>query len=99
MKADGYVGQVTNYELGVMFPLKTEEELNTLPCWERPAKKYVSGKDEPWVRGVFLPFSKLLLTCSIDTGRIRIHSSAELVMMVNPDPSELSLERYESLCH
>ncbi|TFK73058.1 phospholipase D/nuclease [Pluteus cervinus] len=41
---------VTNYELGVMFPLKSEQELNTLPCWERPAKKYVLGKDEPWIQ-------------------------------------------------
>ena len=41
--------QVTNYELGIVLPLKSEEEIEGIACWERPAKKYVIGKDEPWV--------------------------------------------------
>ena len=34
-----------------MFPLKTEEDVSKVACWERPPKKY--GKDDvPWVRVV-----------------------------------------------
>ena len=42
--------QIGNYELGVMFPLKDEQAADNVACWERPPKKYVPGKDEPWVR-------------------------------------------------
>jgi len=41
---------ISNYELGVMFPLKDEAEVNQTACWERPPKKYVSGRDEPWIQ-------------------------------------------------
>lgn len=41
--------QISNYELGVVFPLKDEAQVNQTACWERPPKKYVSGRDEPWV--------------------------------------------------
>ncbi|KAJ3481086.1 hypothetical protein NLI96_g7894 [Meripilus lineatus] len=39
---------ITNYELGIVLPLKTEEDVDAIACWERPAKKYVLGKDQPW---------------------------------------------------
>jgi tyrosyl-DNA phosphodiesterase 1 len=42
--------QVTNYELGVVLPLKDDDHVNKIACWERPPKKYVLGDDVPWVR-------------------------------------------------
>lgn len=42
--------QVNNYELGILIPLRTQEEVERMTCWERPPKKYVLGQDEPWVR-------------------------------------------------
>jgi tyrosyl-DNA phosphodiesterase 1 len=49
---DGDCGgvQVTNFELGVLVPLRSEAELERVACWERPPRRYVLGKDEPWVR-------------------------------------------------
>lgn len=41
--------QVTNFELGVVFPLRSEKEANDIGCWERPAKKYDLKSDVPWV--------------------------------------------------
>ena len=41
--------QITNFELGVLIPLRNEAELERVACWERPPRKYVLGKDEPWV--------------------------------------------------
>jgi tyrosyl-DNA phosphodiesterase 1 len=41
--------QVTNYELGVAFPLKDDDHIDRIACWERPPKKYVLGDDVPWV--------------------------------------------------
>ncbi|KZT68593.1 phospholipase D/nuclease [Daedalea quercina L-15889] len=41
---------ITNYELGILLPLFNEEEANRLTCWERPPRKYVLGKDEPWIQ-------------------------------------------------
>ncbi|KAI0087489.1 tyrosyl-DNA phosphodiesterase-domain-containing protein [Irpex rosettiformis] len=38
---------VTNFELGIVIPLRDEEHLSNVICWERPPKKY-AGKDEPW---------------------------------------------------
>ncbi len=38
-----------NYELGVLIPLRTEEEIDKATCWERPPLKYVAGRDMPWV--------------------------------------------------
>ena len=45
--------QITNYELGILIPLRTEAEIERLTCWERPAQKYVLGRDEPWVSRAF----------------------------------------------
>ena len=42
--------QITNYELGILIPLHSQEEVDRLACWERPPQKYVLGRDEPWVR-------------------------------------------------
>ena len=39
---------VTNYELGVVLPLRTKEEADRFACYERPLKKYASGAS-PWV--------------------------------------------------
>ncbi|EPS99962.1 hypothetical protein FOMPIDRAFT_1060549 [Fomitopsis schrenkii] len=41
---------ITNYELGILLPVHSEEEANQLACWERPPRKYVLGKDEPWIQ-------------------------------------------------
>ncbi|PCH43297.1 phospholipase D/nuclease [Wolfiporia cocos MD-104 SS10] len=41
---------IMNYELGVLFPLRSEEEVAQMTCWERPPKKYVLGTDEPWIQ-------------------------------------------------
>ena len=41
--------QITNYELGVIFPVKDEGMVQTIACWERPPKKYDLGEDKPWV--------------------------------------------------
>ncbi|KAJ7663951.1 tyrosyl-DNA phosphodiesterase-domain-containing protein [Mycena polygramma] len=38
---------VNNYELGVVVPLMTLEDLNTASAWERPPKKY-TAEDVPW---------------------------------------------------
>ncbi|KIP12180.1 hypothetical protein PHLGIDRAFT_124343 [Phlebiopsis gigantea 11061_1 CR5-6] len=40
---------ITNFELGVLFPLRSEEELERVACWERPPRKY-SGADVPWIQ-------------------------------------------------
>ncbi|CAL1698599.1 unnamed protein product [Somion occarium] len=40
----------TNFELGIVFPLRSAEELERVACWERPPRKYVLGKDEPWMQ-------------------------------------------------
>jgi len=44
--------KITNYELGIVFPLKDEDEANRAACFERPPRKY-TGNDEPWVRNTF----------------------------------------------
>ncbi|KAI5897696.1 phospholipase D/nuclease [Schizophyllum commune H4-8] len=41
---------VTNYELGVVFPIKDEEQLKSVQLWERPPRRY-GREDEPWVSG------------------------------------------------
>ncbi|KAF7309385.1 hypothetical protein MIND_00309300 [Mycena indigotica] len=38
---------VNNFELGVVLPLQTPEELDHMSAWERPPKKYDTG-DTPW---------------------------------------------------
>ena len=40
--------QVTNYELGIVFPIKDVQHADKLACWLRPPNKYGS-RDEPWV--------------------------------------------------
>ncbi|KAI0341097.1 phospholipase D/nuclease [Trametopsis cervina] len=39
---------ITNFELGIAFPLRDESHLASVACWERPPKKYALGSDEPW---------------------------------------------------
>ena len=46
---DSY-GQITNYELGIVFPLKDSKQADEIACWDRPPRKYDLAKDEPWVR-------------------------------------------------
>ncbi|KAG2005546.1 hypothetical protein CC2G_001942 [Coprinopsis cinerea AmutBmut pab1-1] len=41
---------ITNYEVGVVFPLKDDAEVEKVACFQRPPKKYVAGKDEPWIQ-------------------------------------------------
>lgn len=41
-------GQVTNYELGIVFSLRDEADVNRLVCYERPPRRYGS-RDRPWV--------------------------------------------------
>ena len=38
-----------NYEMGIVLPLKSNKEIEDIVCWERPARKYVLGKDRAWV--------------------------------------------------
>ncbi|KAF8222342.1 phospholipase D/nuclease [Tricholoma matsutake] len=45
--------RISNYELGVVFPLKDEAQVNRTACWDRPPKKYVSGRDEPWEESAY----------------------------------------------
>ncbi|KAF7371136.1 hypothetical protein MSAN_00748900 [Mycena sanguinolenta] len=45
--ADAPVLNVNNYELGVVVPLMTPEDLNMASAWERPPKKYAAS-DSPW---------------------------------------------------
>ncbi|KAI1791374.1 phospholipase D/nuclease [Ganoderma leucocontextum] len=41
---------ITNYELGILIPLHSQEEIDSVACWERPPQKYVIGRDEPWIQ-------------------------------------------------
>ena len=41
------MGQVTSYELGIVFPLKEEAEIDRVVCYGRPAKRYGS-RDRLW---------------------------------------------------
>ncbi|KAI0944736.1 hypothetical protein AcW1_002374 [Taiwanofungus camphoratus] len=41
---------ITNYELGIVMPLKSGKDADRIACWERPSKKYILGKDEPWIQ-------------------------------------------------
>ena len=51
---------MTNYELGIVFPLKDEAEIDRVVCYERPPKQYDS-KDRPWVSLLFAIGFALLL--------------------------------------
>ncbi|KAF6750434.1 tyrosyl-DNA phosphodiesterase-domain-containing protein [Ephemerocybe angulata] len=41
---------ISNYEVGIVFPVKDEAEANKIACFQRPPKKYVAQKDEPWMQ-------------------------------------------------
>ncbi|KAI0772326.1 phospholipase D/nuclease [Trametes elegans] len=41
---------INNYELGVVIPLRSQDEMERVACWERPPPKYVAGRDEPWMQ-------------------------------------------------
>jgi hypothetical protein len=51
--------QVSNYELGVIFPLHSEAEADKFACFERPPRKY-SSSDRPWVRILLVCFSAII---------------------------------------
>lgn len=36
----------------MLMPLRSDAELARVACWERPPRKYVLGRDEPWVSWV-----------------------------------------------
>ncbi|KAM6493152.1 Tyrosyl-DNA phosphodiesterase domain containing protein [Amanita muscaria] len=40
---------ISNYELGIAFPLRDKQHANKLACWTRPPKQYTS-RDEPWIQ-------------------------------------------------
>jgi len=40
---------ISNYEIGVVFPLKDVQHVDRVACWERPPRKYGS-RDEPWIQ-------------------------------------------------
>ncbi|KAG2363887.1 tyrosyl-DNA phosphodiesterase-domain-containing protein [Suillus spraguei] len=41
---------VVNYELGIVFPLYNAKDVESVSCFKRPARKYVSGQDRPWIQ-------------------------------------------------
>ncbi|KAG1777981.1 tyrosyl-DNA phosphodiesterase-domain-containing protein [Suillus placidus] len=41
---------VVNYELGIIFPLYDAKDAERVSCFKRPARKYVSGQDRPWIQ-------------------------------------------------
>ncbi|EPQ56055.1 phospholipase D/nuclease [Gloeophyllum trabeum ATCC 11539] len=41
---------ITNYEMGIVFPIKTSKDVDRVAAWERPPCKYESGKDVPWMQ-------------------------------------------------
>ncbi|KAL5525069.1 hypothetical protein ACEPAF_8938 [Sanghuangporus sanghuang] len=41
---------IVNYELGIVIPLRSFEELEKVACWKRPARQYVKGVDRPWMQ-------------------------------------------------
>lgn len=46
-----------NYELGILFPLYNEQEVERVSCFKRPPRKYVLGQDRPWIQeesGIFM---------------------------------------------
>jgi len=46
---------IVNFELGVVFPLKSEKEIDNVACWERPPRKYNLKKDRAWIQEEVLP--------------------------------------------
>ncbi|KIY69520.1 phospholipase D/nuclease [Cylindrobasidium torrendii FP15055 ss-10] len=47
---------IKNYELGIVFPINSEAELERITLWERPLRKYGSG-DVPWIQEESLAFA------------------------------------------
>ncbi|KAJ8494567.1 hypothetical protein ONZ45_g13197 [Pleurotus djamor] len=41
---------ITNYELGIVFPLMNEADVERVSCWKRPPRKYVLNEDRPWIQ-------------------------------------------------
>ncbi|KDQ55780.1 hypothetical protein JAAARDRAFT_159157 [Jaapia argillacea MUCL 33604] len=41
---------VTNYELGIVFPLKDEKDVDRVAAWKRPPRKYDTRKDIAWMQ-------------------------------------------------
>ncbi|KAL0572057.1 hypothetical protein V5O48_009915, partial [Marasmius crinis-equi] len=41
---------IRNYELGIVFPLKTQADVEKVACWERPAEGYAGTEREPWIQ-------------------------------------------------
>ncbi|KAI6134297.1 tyrosyl-DNA phosphodiesterase-domain-containing protein [Pisolithus croceorrhizus] len=39
-----------NYELGILFPLYSNREVERVSCFKRPPRKYVLGEDRPWIQ-------------------------------------------------
>lgn len=39
-----------NYELGILFPLYSEKEIEKVSCFKRPPRKYLLGEDRPWIQ-------------------------------------------------
>ncbi|KAJ7065483.1 tyrosyl-DNA phosphodiesterase-domain-containing protein [Mycena amicta] len=57
---------VNNFEVGVVLPLETAEELDKMSPWQRPAKPY-AGNDSPWIpdeNKAFLKLNSMLHGCS-----------------------------------
>ncbi|KAK7045945.1 hypothetical protein VNI00_006940 [Paramarasmius palmivorus] len=50
------VMNIRNYELGVVFPLKTKQDLERAAAWERPPENYKSKGKEPWIQSESLYF-------------------------------------------
>ncbi|KAG5640710.1 hypothetical protein DXG03_007467 [Asterophora parasitica] len=40
---------ISNYELGIVFPLKDKEHADLVSCFKRPPRKY-AAQDEPWIQ-------------------------------------------------
>jgi len=40
---------ISNYELGIVFPLTSNEDADQVACFKRPPQKY-TGNDEPWIQ-------------------------------------------------
>ncbi|KAI5120005.1 hypothetical protein M0805_008466 [Coniferiporia weirii] len=41
---------IVNFELGIVLPLRNDDEADRIACWKRPPRKYVSGVDRAWMQ-------------------------------------------------
>ncbi|KAH7927597.1 phospholipase D/nuclease [Leucogyrophana mollusca] len=41
---------IVNFELGIVFPLYDEKDIERVSCFKRPPRKYVAGQDRPWIQ-------------------------------------------------